>query len=103
MALKHATPFDYWLLGLRMTHMLVEAQTVVALRMMGMAGGWPVSATENTRMVNEKGPAFIKAAGAATAAAMKGRRPDQIVDAALRPIGLKTRSNARRLSKGRGK
>ena len=52
-------------------------------------------------MIQEKGPAFLQAAGAATSAAMKGKRPDQIAEAALKPIGIKTRANARRLSKAR--
>lgn len=97
------TPLDYWALGLRTAQVMAEAQLVVSFRLMGMAGQWPVSPSETTRMVQEKGPAFLKAAGAATAAAMRGKRPDQIAEAALIPIGVKTRSNARRLSKRRRK
>ncbi|MEM6386570.1 MAG: antifreeze protein [Pseudomonadota bacterium] len=94
-------PFAYWALGVRTAQMLTEAQTVIAFRVLGMAGGWPVSPTEHTRMVLEKGPAFIRAYGDATTAAMKGKRVDEIAEAALRPIGRKTRSNAKRLSRGR--
>ncbi len=95
---RYATPLDYWMLGLRTTQMMAKAQVVIALRVLGMFGHWPVSPSETSRMVQEKGPAFIRAAGAATAAAMKGHRPDRIAGAALRPIGARTRSNARRLS-----
>lgn len=101
MTRRPATPLDYWALGIRTAQMMAEAQVVIALRLLGLAGGWPVSPSEVSRMVQEKGPAFVKAAGEATAAAMKGRRPDQIAGAALRPIGAKTRANTRRLSKGR--
>ncbi len=97
----HLLPIAYWALGVRTAQMLAEAQTVVAFRVMGMAGGWPVSPAENTRMVLEKGPAFLRAYGEAATAAMKGKRPDEIAEAALRPISRKTRSNAKRLSRGR--
>lgn len=99
----HILPFAYWALGVRTAQMLAEANTVIAFRLMGMAGGWPVSPSENTRMVVEKGPAFIRAYGAAATAAMKGRRPDEIAEAALRPIGRKTRANAKRLSRRRAR
>lgn len=69
---RMATPLDYWLLGFRTAQMMAEAQMVIGFRLMGMAGGWPVLPSESARMVQEKGPAFVKAAGAATAAAMKG-------------------------------
>lgn len=100
---RMATPLDYWLLGFRTVQMMAEAQMVISFRLLGMAGGWPVLPSESARMVQEKGPVFVQAAGAATAAAMKGKRPDQIAEAALRPIGVKTRANARRLSKGRSR
>jgi hypothetical protein len=99
MAGRSATPLDYWLLGMRTARIMVEAQVVISLRLLGLAGAWPVAPSEATRMIHEKGPAFLRAAGNATASAMKGRRPDQIAGAGLRPIGEKTRTNARRLAK----
>jgi hypothetical protein len=95
-----ATPFQLWTLGLRTGVMLAEAQTVIVLRLWGMAGLWPVSPSETTRMVAEKWPAFLHAAGAAGAAAMKGQEPHRIASAALRPIAKKTRANSRRLARG---
>lgn len=92
-------PFAYWSLGLRTTQMLFEAQSVIGLRVLGSMGYWPISPSENVKMVSEKGPAFLRAYGAAATAAMKGKRPDQIADAALRPIGRKTRTNSRRLTR----
>lgn len=97
----HQLPFAYWALSVRTAQMLTEAQTVVAFRLMGMAGNWTVSPSESTRMVMEKGPAFMRAYGDAATAAMKGKRPDEIAEAALRPISRKTRSNAKRLRRRR--
>ncbi len=94
-------PFAWWGLSMRTAQMMFEAQAVIGMRMLGMAGGWPVSPSENTRMIVEKGPAFMRASGAAMTAAMKGKRPDQIAEAALKPIGRKTRANAKRLSRRR--
>lgn len=93
------SPFAWWSLGVRTAQMLSEAQTVIAFRTLGMFGGWPVSPSETHRMVLEKGPAFIRSYGDALAATMQGKSADKIADAALKPIGRKTRSNARRLSR----
>lgn len=95
----HLVPMAYWALGVRTAQMLVEANSVIVFRVLGMAGGWPVSPSENSRMVLEKGPAFIRAYGDAAQAIMKGKRPDEIAEAALRPISRKTGSNAKRLSR----
>ncbi len=76
-----ASPFQLWTLGFRTGVMLAEAQTVVLLRLWGMAGLWPVGPSESTRMVAEKWPAFLH-------------------DAALTPIARKTRANSRRLVRG---
>lgn len=92
-------PFAYWALGVRTAQMLAEAQSVMAMRMLGMAGGWPVSPSEASRMVTEKGPAFFRAYGDATRALMKGKQAHEVAEAALKPIGRKTRSNAKRLSR----
>ena len=96
-----ATPFQLWTLGLNTGVMMAEAQTVVVLRLWGMAGLWPVSPSETSRMVAEKWPAFLSAYGAAGAAAMKGHGPHRIAAAALRPIARKTRANSRRLVRAR--
>jgi hypothetical protein len=95
-----ATPFQLWTLGVCTGVMLAEAQTVVLLRFWGMAGLWPVSPTESTRMVAEKWPAFLHAYTAAGTAAMKGHGPHGIAGAALGPIARKTRANSRRLVRG---
>lgn len=94
-------PLAYWSLGIRAAQVLAEAQTVIAFRVMGMSGALRVSPSENTRMVLEKGPAFMRAYGDAATAAMRGKRLDEIAQAALRPIGKKTRANAARLGRRR--
>ncbi|WP_245866800.1 antifreeze protein [Oceaniglobus roseus] len=90
-----ANLFSAWFNTARM---LSEAQTVIAYRMLGMAGLWAVAPSENHRMLAEKAPALMASSFAATQAMMAGKRPDQILDAAVRPLGQKTRANARRLS-----
>lgn len=80
-----------------------EASMVMGMRMMGMAGLWAVRPDETTRMISEKAPAFAESAVAATAAAMRGQRPDQIAIAGLAPLTRAARANRRRLSKSAGR
>ncbi len=94
-------PLAYWTLGVQASRILTDAHTVIAFRMLGATGGWPVSPSEHTRMVTEKGPAFLRAYGDAAVAAMRGKRLDEIAGVAMKPIARKTRSNAKRLSRGR--
>ncbi|WP_235191328.1 antifreeze protein [Palleronia rufa] len=81
--------------------MMMEAQAVVTYRVLGMMGFWPVAPSENWRMTMEKGPAFAAAQQGAMAAMIAGKTPDLVAAAWLKPIGGKTRSNQRRLSKRR--
>jgi hypothetical protein len=83
--------------GMALSLMMVEAQQVIALRLMGMAGVWAVAPGENSRMVSEKLPALAEAGQAAMLAAMTGGRPDQVAAAWVKPVGRRTRANARRL------
>ena len=96
---RPASPFDLWTLGLNWTYMALEAQTVVALRVMGMAGVWSVTPHENNRMVSEKAKAFTESAWGAAKVASGGGRPDQVASAAIRPLRRTTRANSRRLVK----
>jgi hypothetical protein len=99
--MPHGDPFGPWRTGLAYWTMMSEAQTVVALRVLGMWGVLPASPRERHAMVAEKGPAFLESAIAAGQAAAMGRTPVQVAEAALRPIGRQTRSNVRRLTKPR--
>ena len=79
--------------------MLTEAQAVVAYRVMGMAGVWPVARSEMWRMTLEKGPAFAAASQGAWTAALAGQAPDKIAAAWLQQISKETHSNEKRLSR----
>ena len=82
-------------LGLGM--LAAETQMVMAMRIAGMAGAWSVLPSENQRMIDEKGPAFLEAAADAWMAAISGKRPDQVLDAWTTSLRRKTGGNARRL------
>lgn len=84
--------FELWCLS-------TEAQAVVAMRLLGMSGLWRVEADENSRMVMEKPISFAAATSAAVAAASVGKRPDEVMVAAMDPLRDKTSANARRLGK----
>ena len=86
-----------WSVGLQTAQMMFEAQTVMTLRMLGMCGAWGTAPAESMRMVFEKPDAFIRSASSATEAMMLGKRPDQIAEAAIRPLRRKTKANAKRL------
>ncbi len=86
-------------LQMRTAQMLIEAQTVIGLRMMGMAGVMTAAPGENTRMVTEKQTAFAQSGIAAMGALMAGKTPAQAYGLALTPIGQATRANSRRLSR----
>lgn len=77
----------------------LEAQYVMTMRMAGMMGVVPHRRGENYRMVAEKGHAARESVGAALRSAATGARADEILAAALRPYGRRTRANARRLSR----
>ncbi len=86
-------------LQMRTARMMMEAQTVIGMRMMGMAGMIPARPDETSRMVREKQAAFARAAMAGTGAFVTGGTPAQAYGRALAPIGRVTRANAKRLTK----
>ncbi len=92
-------PFGPWRAGVAYWTMMAEAQAVIAIRVMGMWGMIPASPRERRTMLAEKGPAFAEAALAAGIAAAQGRRPEAVLEAAVKPLGRRTRANVRRLTK----
>jgi hypothetical protein len=92
-------PNELFSFHLNMTTLMVDTQTVMALRIMGMSGAIPARHGENDRMIQEKGPAMAKAYAAATEAMLAGGRPDQIMSAAMEPVSKRVRSNRKRLMK----
>lgn len=99
---RQTNMFDMMQLGWSAARLMAETQMVMTLRLWGMAGLWPVAASETNRMVSEKAPAFAEAQMAMAQAAMRGKRPDEIMAAGLRPLRRKTGANSRRLLKRRG-
>ncbi len=98
---RPASPLDLWANTMQLAMIAAEAQWVIGLRLMGMAGLWAVAPSEIRRMVTEKMQAFNRSMTGATLAAMSGNKGDAVLAAALKPIRRTTRANARRLA-GRG-
>ncbi len=93
------TPIDLMNTSMQFVTLMAETQTVMAYRMMGMAGLWSVTPHEKKRMVEEKGPAFMEAVLAGTMTAARGQSPDRVMRATMAPLSRKTASNRRRLAK----
>ncbi len=93
------SPAQMMQLGLRSSVMMAEAQAVIAMRMFGMMGIWPVSPGENARMISEKIAAAQEAQLAVMQATMRGASPATIAEAALRPVRKRTKANAARLAR----
>ena len=93
------TPMDYWKNAMQIGFVLAEAQGVIAMRLMGLAGFWSVPKTENKRMLNEKVFAFVKGTTDASFAAAAGKSPDIVAALAIKPIRQATRANHKRLTK----
>lgn len=95
---KRPTPS---LLGntIQMTMMMMEAQAVITMRLMGMAGIWSVAPQENQRMMTEKVDAMVKSANNVSRVALNGGTADEITAAAIAPVRRATRANSKRLGK----
>lgn len=78
---------------------MTDSQTVIGLRLSGMAGFWPMEQAETSKMVLEKLNTVMASAGAAIQASMAGQNLSQITLAALKPVRRQTRVNARRLTR----
>jgi hypothetical protein len=96
---RNANPLELFKTQMEVSMMLAEAQSFIAVRMMGWSGLWSVTASENDRMVSEKSDAITQSMQGATLAAMTGKRPDEILNAAVNPLRQKARANAKRLGK----
>lgn len=77
----------------------IEAQFIMTLRTAGMLGMLPHGKDENRLMVTEKADACRESLSAAFRSAARGARADQILAAALKPYGRRTRANAKRLAR----
>ena len=84
---------------IELSMMMLEAQSVITMRLMGMAGIWSVSPQENTRMITEKMEAMVKSAADASRVTLRGGSADEITAAAIAPVRSATRANSKRLKK----
>lgn len=92
-------PFAAWKAGLALWGLAVQAQTVMTLRTMAMAGLVAKLPGEDRRMVDEKGPAFARSALAAGLVAARGGSPEAVMHAAIKPLHRATGANLRRLTR----
>lgn len=92
---------ELWRLQMRTARMMAEAQAVIAVRMLGMAGMLPSEAGETTRMITEKQAAFAQSGLAVAGAMLAGKTAMQAYGLGLTPIGRATRGNAARLLRRR--
>ena len=77
----------------------MEAQQVIALRLMSLAMGGPEAKREAHRMVAEKLDATVTAAGMMTAAMARGT-PDGGTGEVVRMLRRRVRANRKRLGSG---
>jgi hypothetical protein len=77
----------------------IEAQNVVALRMMRLASGGVGTQAEMSRMIVEKAAAIAEAQFAASTAAAAGNKDHVIAGKALKVFRKRVRANRRRLSR----
>lgn len=94
---------NYWENAMDMGMIMLEAQNVIQMRMMGMAGLWSVDTQENSRMVTEKLDAMVQATTDMGNVTMAGGSPDEIAAAAIAPMRNATRANSERLTKNGAK
>lgn len=90
-------PFLPLVLGFQVARIGLEAQSVIAMRVAGMAGLWNTPPGEMNRMVAEKAYAAIEATTAATQATLQGHGPIRAFQAGVAEIGRHTSANVKRL------
>lgn len=93
------SPLAWWANAMQVGLVMAESQAVIGMRLLGMAGIWSVTPSENARMVSEKVHALTKAASDSSMTLLRGGSPDAVAAAAIRPVRRATRANARRLTK----
>jgi hypothetical protein len=92
--------YNPWLgLAFKAIELGIEAQSVIALRMMRLAAGGARGRAEASRMVAEKVGALAEAQTAATAAILTGRRQKVVAGKVLNTYKKRVRANRRRLTR----
>ena len=90
-----------WTFSLDLARLGMEAQTVIALRMMRLAAGGALANREARRMIAEKGAAAVAAQMAAAAALAGGRGPGVATKRAYGTYKRAVSRNRQRLSRRR--
>jgi hypothetical protein len=92
--------YNPWLaLSLNAVQLGIEAQSVIALRMLRFASGGARMEAEASRMVTEKVAAAVEAQTATVLAAVSGRPQHVVANKALNVFKKRVRANRRRLSR----
>ena len=92
--------YNPWLgLAFKAIELGIEAQSVIALRMMRLAAGGARGRAEASRMVAEKVGALAEAQTTAAAAILTGRREKIVAAKVLSTYRKRVRANRRRLSR----
>jgi hypothetical protein len=92
--------YNPWLgLAFKAFELGIEAQSVIALRMMRLAAGGARGRAEASRMVAEKVGALAEAQTRAAAAILTGRREKVVAGKVLNTYRKRVRANRRRLSR----
>ncbi|ETW13673.1 hypothetical protein ATO8_06571 [Roseivivax marinus] len=94
-------PFSGLRVGFAAWRLALEAQTVMAIRIAGMAGFLALPPGEALRMVNEKSPAWTRAAMDSGKVIAGGGSMVDAMGAGMRPLHRAASSNRRRLSRRR--
>ena len=96
--MRHSNVFDYLSAAASFCQLAVEAQNVVALRVMGLAGIWNTPVDESWRMMAEKPKTFLVSGSEGATALLAGKSPDKVVSATIEPLQQAARDNRLRLS-----
>jgi hypothetical protein len=92
--------FNPWFaLSLKAMQMGMEAQSVIALRMLRLASGGARMEAEATRMVTEKVAAAAEAQAVAAVATISGHPQHVVATKALKVFKKRVRANKRRLTR----
>jgi len=93
-------PFNPWLdWSFKALEFGLDAQRVIALRMLRLAAGGALGQAELNRMIVEKIAALTEAQATAATAFMNGHKDHVVADKVLRVYHKHVRANRRRLSR----
>ena len=95
---RKSTPEDLAAASVSMAAMMLEAQSVIGMRVLGMMGLRHMEPGESMLMVHEKTNAMTDVHNAMAQAFLNGEGPGGIAVAGITPLRDRTRANAKRLS-----